>query len=94
MRRYPVTCGERSPRSRRRPGRSRIARQDFRRWLDTAHRGDTYVYHSGFLMADRCSQVYANGLAGDALGAYHEGRVILMQRRYAAGVYDYIATRL
>lgn len=94
MRRDTYACGERMGRSQsRRPGRSRMARQHFARWLDTARPGDTYIYHSGHLLVDRSSQIYTCGLARDAMTAYVVGTVLLTQRRHGPGVYDYIATR-
>ena len=95
MRRDTYAHGERLGRSvSRRPGRSRMARQHFAHWLDAARSGDSYVYHTGHLLVDRASQIYACGLARDAMAAYDLGFVVLTQRRHGPNVYDYIATRL
>lgn len=94
MRRSVYGRGEPNERTRVRPRRSRSARNDFQLWLANASAGDSYIYHSGLLMADRRGQIYVNGLAGDAYKACEAHQVALTQRRRQPGSCDYIATRI
>ena len=55
--------------------------------------GGRIVYHTGNLIFDRDSYTNVKRIAGLAHTAYKEGIVILVQRRAAPEVCDYIAQR-
>lgn len=71
--------------------------EEFREWIDTAQTGQVYVYHTGFLVVDRCSsgRILPNThyIANLALEAFDAGKLHLFQRKIHDGVYEYIAMK-
>lgn len=78
----------------------------FAEWLSEARRGDSFVYHQGFIANDREVALSEGNSklsrderkrvwreARDAWMAYEGRQVCLTQRRLGEGRYDYIATR-
>lgn len=62
-------------------------------WIETAHKGDWFSYHYGYLPADSDyrvefgKEVADNGAA--AWQAHVDGKVTLLQRKTAEHLYDY-----
>ena len=53
--------------------------------------GARFVYHSGFLTIDAEKSAEAAAIRKKAWKLYEDGKVILLQKRYGAGWYDYMA---
>ena len=70
----------------------------FREWLAEAEPGDAFVYHVGYLHADREAHTTigasAHALARMVAMACESGKVMLAQRRLDAYRCEYIAVRL
>jgi hypothetical protein len=84
----------REPETTIRPNCMKDARLMFARWLKSAYRGDTYVYHTGDLAFDRLNSHGLHWLAIDVMGECIDGNVILSQRKIAPFKYEYRATYL
>ena len=76
----------------------------FNKWLNEAAYGSRFVYHIGFLMADRVDRVTTGGIdifipnrlakmANTVWDAQEENKVFLFQKKIGVGVYQYIAVR-
>lgn len=63
-------------------------------WIRDGHRGEALVYHRGLLMADRQMFTIPNAIdkiARIMWNAYHNGYLVLVQRKSEDGAYEYIA---
>lgn len=63
------------------------------RWLNTARRGASAVYHTGFLCDDRKRSGAVQAVADTAWQAHLGGIAFLTQRRLADRLYDYLITK-
>lgn len=64
-----------------------------KKFAENSQRGDTHVYHQGFLILDRSKDNTANIIAEEALEYYQRGVVELVQKKISDFEYQYIAVR-
>lgn len=70
-----------------------MKRYTFEAALRNARPGETIVYYTGLLLADRGTNPDLQDLARAAWQAYQDGDVCLTQRRLGPYVYEYLATK-
>ena len=68
------------------------AADKFSSWLGS-YSMQRLVYHTGFLMRDRLGDAEVEKLGRLAWAAKARGKVLLIQRRVAEGVYEYRAVK-
>lgn len=61
----------------------------FRARMTKLRPGETYVYHIGFLAADRIHRTALNMIASLAFGLSLAGQAQLFQKRLGTGLYEY-----
>lgn len=70
---------------------------EMQNWLAAARKGDTFVYHTGLLAADREDPTSRGGAANEvanlAYSLYQLKTVALVQRRAGYGSCDYLAVK-
>jgi hypothetical protein len=71
-----------------------LARTEFQSLLASARRGEAIVYYTGYLLNDRKEGSQLEATADAAWAEHVAGRCLLVQKRIADGVYEYIAIKL